>query len=125
MHLVSGLQKHSGKTAIVVFLWSVPTVAYAQRVPVWLVAAVLSPLLVISFAIILGLVTRSLRIGLIHAGLVLGWIIIFAFVSNVFTNDYVIWTPLVAYAVHALVMLVLIIVNTVKRIRGRNNHEIH
>ena len=105
-------------------LCAVPAVAYAQAVPVWLVFAVLSPLVFIFFTIVLGLVSRSWRIGLLHSGLVVGWVLLFALVSNIFVNDYVIWAPLVAMAAHALLVLALIVVHIVKRTKGRNTHEI-
>ncbi len=115
------MRKHSSKYAWL--LCAYPSLAHAQHVPVWLVVAVLSPLAVLFLTIVLGVVSKNWRIGAMHAGIVVGWVLLFALVSNIFTNDYVIWTPLVAYAVHTLVILVLIMVNIVKLIRGRNTHE--
>ncbi|MDH3434244.1 MAG: hypothetical protein OEM60_10315 [Gammaproteobacteria bacterium] len=90
--------------------------AHAQYIPPILVAAALSPLLLISFAIILGVFARSWRIGIRHTLFVFLWILLFGFASYFIENDYVIWTPLVLYAAHFLLMLVLILVNFAKRI---------
>jgi hypothetical protein len=92
-----------------------PGVAYAQYVPIWLVAAALSPVVVVLFAIILGALSRSWRIGALHTGLVFAWIVLFGLAAYFIENDYVIWTPLVLYAAHAILILILIVVNIARR----------
>ena len=106
---------------VVLLLFSVS--AHAQYIPPILVAAALSPLLVIFFAIILGISARSWRVGIRHTLLVLLWILLFGLASYFIENDYVIWTPLVLYAAHFLLILVLIPVNIVKRIRTAHGNE--
>lgn len=95
-----------------------PGVAYAQRIPTWLAVAALSPLAVILLAIVLGFATRSWRVGAAHTGLAIAWVVLFIFAARYVENDYVIWTPLLIYAAHALLILVLVVVNIAKRIRA-------
>jgi hypothetical protein len=111
------------KTASILTLCVFPSAAHAQHVPTWLVFAVISPVFIICLAIVLGLVAKSLRVGMIHIAIVAALVSIFVLVSNLFTNDYVIWAPLVALAAHAVVIVILIIGYGVKRSKGRNTDE--
>ena len=88
----------------------------AQYIPTWFVVAALSPLIVIVFAIILGFLSRSWKVGAVHTGLVLIWVALFALAARYVENDYIIWTPLALYALHALSILVLIAVKVTRRI---------
>lgn len=106
-------------TTIAVFLGTFPVPAHAQYVPPWAIAAVLSPILVLLLCIVLGCLTRSLRIGALHAGLVLAWVVLFYLATYFLENDYVIWTPLALYLFHSVLLLVLIVVELAKRITGR------
>jgi hypothetical protein len=96
-----------------------PVSAHAQYVPPWLVVAVLSPILVFLLCIILGFLTRSIRIWALHSGLVLAWVVLFYLASYFVENDYVIWTPLALYVLHSALLVVLIIVAIAKRVSGR------
>lgn len=58
------------------------------------------------------------RTGTAHAGLVLVWVLAFGFAAYFVENDYVIWTPLVFYAAHALFILVLVMVAIARRLRA-------
>ena len=109
------------KPAGIASLALLPGIAYAQYVPIWLVVAALSPVVVILFAVMLGVLTRSWRIGALHTGLVIVWVLLFGFAAYFIENDYIIWTPLVLYAIHALLILVLIVVNIAKRIANVGN----
>lgn len=102
-----------------VFLATFSIQAYAQYVPTWLIAAVLSPILVLILCIILGLITQSIRIGAVHAAFVFAWIVLFSLAAYFVENDYVIWTPLVLYILHSALLLVLIVVALAKRIAAR------
>jgi inner membrane protein involved in colicin E2 resistance len=95
-----------------------PGVAHAQHIPVWLALAAVSPVAVILLCIFLGVVNRSWRIGAIHAALVIIWVVLFGLASYFVTNDYVIWTPIFLYAIHANLILVLIVVGIANRSRG-------
>lgn len=96
-----------------------PATAHAQHVPLWLFAAVLSPIAVLLLCVVLGAVTRSWRTGLRHAGLVVLWVTLFSLASYFVENDYVIWTPLALYVLHAALVGVLIAVAVVRRVGGR------
>ncbi len=95
--------------------------AQAQHVPDWFIAAALSPLIVIALAGLLGFLAHNWRVGAVHAGLVFLWLTLFWVVSQNFTNDYIIWAPLVAYAAHTLLILVLIVVSIARRIGARSD----
>lgn len=83
-----------------------------------MIAAVLSPILVLLLCVMLGIVARSLRVGAIHAGLVLLWVVLFYLASYFVENDYVIWTPLALYVLHSALLLVLLVVTIAKRIHA-------
>lgn len=100
-------------------LGALPLSAHAQYVPTWLVAAVLSPILVLILCLILGLVVRRARTGALHAALVILWVVLFSLASYFVENDYVIWTPLALYVLHAALLVVLIAVGVAGRITGR------
>lgn len=85
-----------------------PGTALAQNIPPEIAALALSPVLVLLLAIVLGAVNRSWRVGFMHSGLVLAWILLFGVASYWVENDYVIWTPIVLCGVHAAIMVILI-----------------
>lgn len=118
MHNTCGSPR-SLATTVAVFLGALPISAHAQNVPPWLVVAVLSPILVFILCIVLGVLTRSIRIGALHAALVLAWIVLFSLASYFVENDYVIWTPLALYTLHSALLLVLIVVEIARRIGCR------
>jgi len=74
-----------------------------------------SPLLAILLAVALGIVSRSWQIGAAHAGLIVVWVLLFAIASYWVENDYIIWTPLVLFAVHAVTLLILLAKAAVRR----------
>ena len=106
------------RIGLAAILGLLPTSAYAQHVPTWLIAGVLSPVLVLFLCVVLGLLTRSVKIGVRHAVFILAWVVLFLLTSFFVENDYVIWTPLLLYLVHSALLVVLIVVQTVKRIAG-------
>ena len=103
---------------LAIALGSLPATAHAQYVPPWLIAAVLSPIVVLALCFALGCITRSLRTGALHAGLVLIWMMLLTLASYFVENDYVIWTPLALYVLHAMLLLVLIVVAIARRVAG-------
>ncbi len=102
-----------------IVLGTLPLSAHAQSVPPWLIVAVLSPILVFLLCIVLGLITRSIRIGALHAAIVLAWVVLFSLASYFVENDYVIWTPLALYIAHSALLVVLIVVEIAKRVARR------
>ena len=100
-------------------LMGFPLAAHAQRIPGWLVVAALSPVVMILLAIVLGILTRSFRTGVLHVALILLWVMTFGIASYYVTNDFIIWTPLLLYTLHAILLLVLILWQIVIRFRQR------
>ena len=94
---------------------ALPAVAQAQEIPPVLAALALSPILVFLLAIVLGIVTRSWKVGLGHAALIATWILLFGIASYWVENDYVIWTPLALYAMHAVILVVLVVKGVLRR----------
>lgn len=92
-----------------------PGVAHAQHLSALVVAIALSPVLVFLLAIILGIIARNWKVGAVHVGLIIVWILLFGVASYWVENDYIIWTPLFLYSVHALIITVLVIVGIAKR----------
>ncbi|MCP5090851.1 MAG: hypothetical protein GY949_08000 [Gammaproteobacteria bacterium] len=92
-----------------------PSVAHAQHLSPLIVATALSPLLVFLLAIVLGIVARSWKTGILHAGLIVIWVLLFGVASYWVENDYIIWTPVALYSVHALIIVALLIVGIAKR----------
>ena len=97
------------------FLVSHPLVAHAQYIPPWLVAAALSPILVLALCAVLGFVSRSLRRGLVHGALIVLWVVLFSLAAYFIENDYIIWTPLALYILHSALLMVLIVVEIARR----------
>lgn len=95
----------------------VPGVAYAQQVPPLIAWLAISPIFVLLLAAVLGIASRSWLVGAKHAGLVVVWVLLFAIASFWIENDYIIWTPLALLAVHALMMLVLLVRGLIHRAR--------
>ena len=104
-----------------VTLAAYPIAAHAQNVPIWLVAGVVSPLLAFLLCGILGLLAKSSRTAGRHAIMILIWIILFSLASYFVENDYVIWTPLILYILHSVLLVVLIAVQIIKRFVRNGN----
>lgn len=100
-------------------LLALPVPAHAQSIhPIWVVGA-LSPLVILMFAAFLGWLARSVRLGAIHAGLVILWAVCFWLASSFVTNDYIIWAPLAAYLLQAGVIVVSVLWYAIARMRSR------
>lgn len=111
------MRTSSSKCLSIVAALTLPGTAFAQNVPPVIVAMALSPLLVIVLAVVLGVVSRSWRVGAVHAGLVVVWVLLFGITAYSIENDYVIRTPLVLYGLHAVVIVILIGAGVLRRIR--------
>jgi hypothetical protein len=85
--------------------------------PLW-IAAALSPVAVLLLAAILGWLSRSVRLGAIHALLIVVWVVLFWLASFLVTNDYLIWTPLALYLIHTIIIIVLVVWHAIARIRS-------
>ncbi len=109
---------NSLKALLTVSALILPGIALAQSVPPIIAALAFSPVLAFLMAIILGFVSRSWRVGVRHSGLICIWILLFGIASYWVENDYVIWTPLALYGMHAATMVILIIRGVLRRERG-------
>ena len=107
----------SATALVTIAALALPSIAHAQHISPLLAALALSPILVFLLAIVLGVVSRSWRVGAAHCGLVGIWVLLFGVASYWVENDYVIWTPLALYLVHAFIMVVLIGNGVLRRVR--------
>jgi len=98
-----------------------PRLAHAQHLSVAIVAGALSPVAVCVLAVLVGFVARSWRLGAMHVAVVIVWVALFVIASQWVENDYVIWTPIALYVMHALLLLVLLVVGIAKRVAGRTH----
>jgi threonine/homoserine efflux transporter RhtA len=108
----------SSKVLVAFSALTMPGTALAQKIPPIIAALALSPVLVFLLAIVLGVVTRSWRVAVRHSGLVCVWILLFGIASYWVENDYVIWTPLALYGIHAATMIILIARGALRRLKG-------
>lgn len=99
-------------------LLALPTAAHAHGIhPLW-IAGALSPLAVLLLCAVLGWMQRSVRVGTMHALLIIVWVTLFWLASNYVTNDYLIWTPLALYLLHTVVIIVLVVWQAIARVRS-------
>jgi MFS-type transporter involved in bile tolerance (Atg22 family) len=108
----------SPRALVAISALTVPGTALAQNISPIIAALALSPVLVFLLAIVLGFVTRSWRVAVKHSGLVCVWILLFGIASYWVENDYVIWTPLGLYLIHAATMVILIARGLLRRIKS-------
>lgn len=104
------------------YLWTiaalaVPGIAHAQNISPLIAALALSPILVLLLAIVLGVLSRSWLVGVVHCGAIGIWIVLFGVASYWVENDYVIWTPLALYGLHAVIIVILIAKAVLRRAR--------
>lgn len=100
------------QAAALVSLGFAPQAAHAQQLSMPIALAVVSPLAAALLAVVLGLATRSWRATVAHLTLLSLWIVLFLLAAQNVDNDYVVWTPLVLYAAHVLVLLALLGIRT-------------
>ncbi len=90
--------------------------AHAQHISTRTAAAVISPLVVIVLAIVLAILNRNWLTGIVHVGLVGLWVALLIIASQLVENDYIIWTPLALYVLHAIIILILLLSAIIKRV---------
>jgi hypothetical protein len=100
-------------------LYALPASAHAQPLSVWHLAGALSPIAVLALCAVVGWLAGSLRTGALHAALVAAWVVLFVLASYFVENDYLIWTPLALYVLHAALLVVLTVVHAAMRIGRR------
>jgi hypothetical protein len=106
------------KACVAISALTVPGIALAQNISPIIAALALSPVLVFLLATVLGIVSRSWRVAARHSVLVCVWILLFGIASYWVENDYVIWTPLAFYGIHAATMMILIARGVLRRRKG-------
>lgn len=106
------------KCLFIVLALTAPVSAHAQNIPPIIVAIAVSPVLVMLLAVVHGILSHSWLVGATHAGLVVIWVLLIGVASYWVENDYVIWTPLVFYCVHAMTLIVLVFVGVLRRGTG-------
>lgn len=105
------------------FVLLLPGTAQAQQVPTSLAMVALSPLVVVVLAALLGMVARSWRVGILNISLLVTWVVAFLFLVQHFQSDYriyIIWIPIIVYAFHTLLILILLIIHIAKRIAAHD-----
>ncbi len=107
----------SARCTLTVSALALPGVAYGQNIPPIIAALAISPLFALLLAVALGVISRSWLLGAVHAGLIAVWVLLFGIASYWVENDYVIWTPLALYGLHAVIMVVLIFKGMTQRNR--------
>jgi hypothetical protein len=106
---------------VVVTSWSLASeMAHAQHAPTSIAVAALSPLAVVTLAVVLGMVAGSWRAGIMHAGLLLVWVLVFLFTVQHVENNYVIWIPIILYAAHTPLLFALLAVQIARRLASRD-----
>jgi hypothetical protein len=103
---------------IALLLAGLPLTAHAQHIPPWVVVGALSPIVVLLLCALLGWLARSARLAALHAAMVLTWVVLFSLASRFVENDYVIWTPLALYLLHAALLTILVVVRLARRMTG-------
>ena len=96
--------------------------AYAQEVPGVIAVAVISPVIMVLLAGILGWLERSPISGLRHIGLIVLWFVAFVLLARSVTTDLLIWTPLVIYCIHSLYLIIRLLARFRKR-RGTGESD--
>ena len=70
-------------------------------------------------AVVLGALEHNWKTGAKHLGMVIVWIVLFGVASYNVENDYIIWTPMLLYALHAVLIIILIFKQIVRRMKSR------
>lgn len=85
-----------------------PSDAHAQKIPWIVVPLAAAPVVAVLLAAALGVVARSWPAGLTNVALVIAWVIWFVAASKYSTSDILVWSSVLALALHALLMLGLL-----------------
>ena len=99
-----------------VLLLLVSPPALAQKVPLWVVAGVLSPVLALVLVIALALCAPGLGKAGLHIKLLALWIVAFLLASFFIENDWVIWTPMHLYILHLALLPIFVFYQLLRRL---------
>lgn len=90
--------------------------ALAQKVPLWVVAGVLSPAWALVLVVALALSAPRLGKAALHIKLLVLWIVAFLLASFFIENDWVIWTPMHLYILHLALLPIFVFRQLLRRI---------
>jgi hypothetical protein len=99
-----------------VLLMLVSPPALAQKVPLWVVAGVLSPAWALVLVVALALSAPKLGKAGLHTKLLALWIVAFLLASFFIENDWVIWTPMHLYILHLALLPLFVFRQLLRRI---------
>jgi len=103
---VPGVPLRRAHVGLLLVLVSPPVLA--QKVPLWAVVGVLSPVLALALVVSLALVSPGLGKAGLHIKLLLLWIVSFLLASFFVENDWVIWTPMHLYILHLALLPIFV-----------------
>ncbi len=92
--------------------------ALAQKVPLWVVAGVLSPALALVLVVALALSAPRLGKAGLHIKLLVLWIVAFLLAAYFIENDWVIWTPMHLYILHLALLPIIVFRQLLRRIES-------
>lgn len=101
-------------TGVLLVMVSPPVLA--QKVPLWVVAGVLSPVSALVLVIALALSAPRLGKAGLHIKLLVLWIVAFLLASLFIENDWVIWTPMHLYILHLALLPIFVFRQLLRRI---------
>ncbi len=101
-----------------VLLLLVSPPALAQKIPLWVVAGVVSPVWALVLVIALALCAPIRGKAGLHSALFALWIVAFLLASNFVENDWVIWTPMHLYIVQLALLPILLFHQLVRRVEA-------
>jgi len=90
--------------------------ALAQKVPLWVVVGVVSPVFALVLVGALALSAPRLGKAGLHVRLLVLWIVAFLLTSFFVENDWVIWTPMHLYILHLAVLPIFVFRQLLRRI---------
>jgi len=99
-----------------VLLMLVSPPALAQKLPLWVVAGVVSPVWALVLVIALAMCAPRLGKAGLHSKLFALWIAAFLLASFFIENDWVIWTPMHLYILHLALLPILVFRQLLRRI---------
>jgi hypothetical protein len=92
--------------------------ALAQKVPLWVVVGVVSPVLALVLVGALALAAPGLGKASLHLRLLVLWIVAFLLTSFFVENDWVIWTPMHLYILHLALLPIFVFRQLLRRIEA-------
>lgn len=80
--------------------------AHAQRIPDFVIALAVSPLILFVFSIVLAVVAKSWKLGFASVLVGVFWVAWFILASIFIESDPIIWAPIIGLGIHLFVLVV-------------------